>query len=144
MLTIRDEQMEALALPVLKNFEDEMVEHIKEFFPNHFRIIGAFQIRNVVRYGIERAKTYGFTTQRNVSLYITLMPFLGSNFDIDDIQLPWTKKILYDKNIKNPSARIDKLADRAIAFSDEIAGKDNIHLNRVLIKLHKKFDDILS
>ena len=87
MLSIRPEQMAAFEQAALKRFEDEMLAHIKTYFPNHWRIIGEAQLRKVIQYSVSQAEQYGLTTQREVCLYLNLMLLLGSDFDTD-IQLP--------------------------------------------------------
>ena len=126
-----------------KRFEDDMVEHVKEFFPNHYRIAGEPVIRNVIQYGIERSQIYDFTTERNMCLYITVMFMLGSNFDTDFF-FPWATEILKDKSEANPSVRADKLADVALDFMKRIAGENNADINRAFLTLRKELTQIIS
>ena len=83
MLIIRKEQMNSLKQLPSKAFEDSMVEHVREFFPNHYRVAGEPAVREVIKYGIVQTQKYDFTSERNVCLYITVMFMLGSNFDSD-------------------------------------------------------------
>ncbi len=64
MLIIREEQMSVFEQVSFRRFEDSMVVHIKTFFPNHFTIAKEPVIRDVIRYGIERAEAYDFATER--------------------------------------------------------------------------------
>jgi hypothetical protein len=73
MLVIRDSQKDVLKLTALKGFEDSRVAHIKKHFPNHYKIMGEECTRRVIRHAIDRARDYGFTTQRNVSLYFNVI-----------------------------------------------------------------------
>ncbi len=143
MLKIREEQMDTFRSAAFKRFEDDMIEHIKEFFPNHFRIAGEPTIRKVVQYGIERSNTYGLVTERNMCLYITVMFMLGSNFD-KDFFFPWAPEILKDKNELNPSVRADKLADTALDFMKKIAGQNNADMNRAFLELRKEHPKIIT
>ena len=143
MLTIRKEQMYVLEKNAFKGFEDDMIEHLKEFFPNHYRIAGETVTRKVVQYGIERSNTYGFDTERNMCLYITVMTMLGSNFD-KDLFFPWARKILKEENKLNPSDRADKLADTALDFMKKIAGHNNTELNRAFLKLRNEHPKIIK
>lgn len=136
MLKIRKEQYEELGKISLKRFEDSMVEHIKEFFPNYYEIYEEPTIRKVIQYGIDRAENYGFTTERNVSLYVNLMFMLGSNFDVDP-QLPWVVAILKDQLIIDPSTRIDRLSNKALDYLDRVAGSTNEHLGRALLRIRQ-------
>ncbi|MCJ7821086.1 MAG: hypothetical protein MUP53_07770 [Bacteroidales bacterium] len=143
MLKIRKEQMATFRAAAFKRFEDDMVEHVKEFFPNHYRTAGEPIVRNVIQYGIERSQIYGFITERNMCLYITVMFMLGSNFDTDFF-FPWAPVILKDKSETDPSVRADKLADTALDIMKRIAGENNIDINKALLTLSKEHTQIIS
>jgi len=143
MLKIRKEQMATFRTAAFRRFEDDMVEHVKEFFPNHYRIAGEPIIRNVIQYGIERSQIYDFTTERNMCLYITVMFMLGSNFDTDFF-FPWAPEILKDKSEADPSVHADKLADTALDFMKRIAGENNEDMNRAFLTLRKELSQIFS
>ena len=136
MLTIREEQMEELAKVSLKRFEDSMVEHVKEFFPGYYEVLGEPTIRRVVQYGVDRAETHDFITERNVCLYINLMFLLGSNFD-EDLQLPWAASILAEESTTEPNTRIDELVSASTEYLDEIAGVDDQHIARALVNIRE-------
>lgn len=136
MLRIRATQMAAFRQTAIHNFENRMLEHLKEFFPRHCQILGAEQVRKVIRLGLEQAKQYDFDSERNVHLFVGLMFMLGSYFD-QDPQLPWAANILTDENITNPNTRADRVHDRAMAFLNQVAGKDNQYLERALLNAHK-------
>ena len=143
MLKIREEQMATFRAAAFRRFEDDMVEHVKEFFPNHYRIAGEPIVRNVIQYGIERSQIYDFTTERNMCLHITLMFMLGSNFDTDFF-FPWAPEILQDENEADPSVRADKLADTALDFMKRTAGENNADINRAFLTLSKEHTQIMS
>ncbi len=134
MLTIKKGQEKKFNDQSFKKFEDDTVEHVKKYFPNHFIAMEDITIRDTIRYGYSRAKKYDFFTQRNVCLYLNNMFVLGSNFDTDP-QYPWANFILNDKNIKNPQNRIDKLSKKAEEVFREIAGLNQVFLNRTLINI---------
>ncbi len=143
MLKIREEQMTTFRAAAFRRFEGDMVEHVKEFFPNHYRIAGEQIVRNVIQYGIERSQIYDFTTERDMCLYITVMFMLGSNFDTDFFY-PWAPEILKDKSESDPSVRSDKLADAALDFMKRTAGENNSDINRALLTLSKEHTQIIS
>ena len=113
MLVVKNNQLKVFEDDSLKIFEDDMASHIKEFFPNHFIAIGEKDIRNTIQYGYSKAIKYGFTTKRNVCLYINNMLVLGSNFDYDPMY-SWAQEILRDKSLADPILRIDNLCDKTI------------------------------
>jgi len=135
MLTIRKEQMAVFEAAGQEKFETSMVEHVQQYFPNHFRIAGEPVIRQVVRYGIGRARQYDFASERDISLYLTVMFMLGSNFDTD-FMYPWAGQILQGEN--DPSQRADQLADTALDVVQEIAGPENRSINRAIVTFHKE------
>ncbi len=143
MLNMRKEQVEVFEQASLGKFEDSMVEHVKKFFPNHYRIAGEPVIRDVIRHGITRAEGYGFTTERTVCLYITTMFMLGSNFDTD-IMYPWAAEILGDDGEPDPNVRAERTADRALDFQKRIAGTDNRAMNRTFLQVRKDYGEAIE
>lgn len=133
MLVMRDAQMTTFEQAAVHNFENRLLEHLKEFFPRHCEILGEEQVRKVIRLGIERAEQYELVSERDLHLYVGLMFMLGSYFD-QDPQLPWAARILKDENIVDPSDRADKLHDRAMAFLNEAAGQESQYEERALRK----------
>jgi hypothetical protein len=74
MLKIRKEQMEVFEQAAIRNFEDEMVQHLKKFSPRHCDVIGEDNVREVIRLGIERGKKYNLTNReiaRNCGTLLT-------------------------------------------------------------------------
>ena len=143
MLVISGNQMKTFEQAVVRNFEGRLLAHLEEFFPKHCEILGNDQMRKMLQLGLKRAEPYGLISERDLHLYIGLMLMLGSYFD-EDPQLPWTAKILTDENIVDASARTDKLYDRAMAFLNEAAGKENLYLDRALRKARELPASILS
>ncbi len=143
MLKIRKKQYKELGKVTLKQFEDEMVGHLKKYFPKYYEIYGEPLIRKVIQYGIARAESYGFVTKRDTPLYIDLMLLLGSQFD-EDLQYPWATHILTDKAITEPVARADQLYDRAMKFMDEAWGEKNEYFVRAKIRVKDYPMDQLS
>ncbi|RZB35488.1 MAG: hypothetical protein SRB2_03081 [Desulfobacteraceae bacterium Eth-SRB2] len=143
MLVIRAEQAEALKVAAVNNFVKSMVAHIKEFFPNHFRVFTGKGAHVVAEYAVKRARRHDFVTERNVCLYLNVMLILGSNFD-DDPQLGWTTRILKDEDITDPSDRADILMDKTLEYFDVIAGVNNRQINRTFLKLDREFSKAVS
>lgn len=134
MLRIRPDQADAFRRERLRRFVDGLLEHTQEYFPNHWRVIGPEQLREVCNLGIRRAASHGLTTEREVYLYVSLMLYLGSYFDSDQ-QLPWAAETLEDDGFPSPFARIEATFDRALSYMDEVYGARNEHLTRAVEKL---------
>jgi hypothetical protein len=143
MLRIRNSQMQTFEQAAMAAFELRMVEHLRTYFPWHYRMWGPETARNVVRYGIQKAQDHGFTTERDICLYLTLIATLGGNFDTDR-QLPWAKQMLADSSIREPTIRIDRLTDRAMEFLDQTVGKNDHYLNRALLRVRNELDELLA
>ena len=126
MLIIRDEQITVFQQTALRNFENNMIEHLETFAPNHARSLGKEGVRKVVRLGIKKAETYGLTNTRPVRFYIELMFMLGSFFDID-CQVPWANQILTDPDIMDQSERADVLFDKSMDYVEKVAGPQREH-----------------
>ncbi len=121
MLIIRKEQMEIFEQTALRNFENDMIDHLKDFSPGHSRALGPDGVRKTVRLGIDRAATYGLTDRGPVMFYIEMMFMLGSYFD-SDCQYPWAPRILTDETIEQQAERADTLFDQLMEFVDMAAG----------------------
>jgi hypothetical protein len=97
-----------------------MATHYRDFFPWHSRAWGPEATAKVLEHGREQAARHGFETRRDVCLYLTLLPLLGSWFD-KDAQLPWAGQILADEN---RSVRAHHLASRALSHVVRVQGSD--------------------
>jgi hypothetical protein len=103
MLTIRPEQLAVFSKLEVRKFEDWTLAHLWRFFPRECRAAGEKQLRETIRYGIERAARYGVTSKRDVCKYIDLMIVFGRNFDTDP-RYPWAGQILAKPG--DPSAKM--------------------------------------
>lgn len=108
MLTIRQDQVEAFRQHHLQKFEDEMVEHLAKFAPEHSKLMGEPNCRRTIRFGMERASEYGFVDRGPVRFYIDLMFMFGSYFDTDP-QLPWASAVLGSHEPVSQAVRADRL-----------------------------------
>jgi hypothetical protein len=106
MLTIRDEQIQALARADVARFEQRVFAHLKEFFPAQCRPLTEQELRRTIRVGLERAASYEIVSQRDVCMFIDLMMVLGRDFDTDK-RFPWAQEILAKPS--EPAAKMDAL-----------------------------------
>lgn len=137
MLVIRDKQIKALEDAAARNFENELVQHIKEFAPKHSEVIQDKGVRGVVRLGIERAETYGFTKRGPTRFYVELMFMFGSDFDTD-FQLPWAEEILTNDIIKNEMERSDFLHEKMLEYLKQVARDKNEEYSLKALRRLKK------
>lgn len=108
MIKIRPPQVEALSKASLRSFEDRMLAHLREYFPVKCTPMKEEEIRREIRRGMEKANTYGFTTEREICLFTDLMFAFGPEFDKDP-KHPWAGGILRDKSYPDSQTRIDQL-----------------------------------
>jgi hypothetical protein len=137
MLIIREEQMKAFEDVALRNFENEMVEHIQQFAPQQSEIIGEPGVRKVVKLGIDRAGNYDFTNKGPVRFYLELMFMLGSDFDTDP-QYPWVAEILNDQNIKDQMARAESLYNKFAEYAEKVLEPKNIYEKEALHRITRQ------
>lgn len=134
MWTIRQEQIDAFRQAALQQFEDEMVEHLKEFAPRHWKVMGEQDGRKAIRLGIERAEKYGFTNRGPVRFYIELMFMFGSDFDTDP-QYPWAREVLKSPTEMDQMLRADQLYERMEEYSSKVSGPNRRYLGEAMERL---------
>lgn len=108
MLLIRNEQITVLKQYMVKQFEKRMILYLKEYHSEKCRKLADKKIQKTVRYGINRARRYGITVEKDMSRYINMMFVFGPDFDKDS-NLPWVRQILDKKEYKNGSVKMDAL-----------------------------------
>jgi hypothetical protein len=115
MLVIRDAQMEALSMDMAKRFEQSLVAHVRECFPNAAQDLGEPGLAATVAWGVQRALHYGFREELDVTRYINLMFAQGLEFDCDP-EFAWSVEILANTDLP-ATARMDALTERALEIT---------------------------
>jgi hypothetical protein len=121
MFVIRREQMEILERTALGKFEDEMSVHLHRMAPKHVEGAGEPGLRQVIKDGVERARTYGFTNRGPVQFFLEMMIMFGSGFDRDPL-LAWAGGLLTAEGEGGQMARADRLHAAAMAYRDAVIG----------------------
>ena len=111
-MVIRRRQMAMFSGTALQSFEDRVSAHLDRCFPVQCKLLGEPGVRETIRYGIERASTYGIKAEREVCKYIDLMVVFGRDFDCDP-GLPWASATLNNWRLKNSSVRLERLYETA-------------------------------
>lgn len=98
MLKIKKEQMQAFSRSMEEAFALRMVRHLLTRFPTDVARHGfqEYSLRVLVLRGIEEAKAFGVTAERDVRLYLECMIMFGPLFTCDPF-LPWAARILGDR-----------------------------------------------
>jgi hypothetical protein len=138
MLLIRAPQLEALEKAAIGQFEQRMRGYLTDSFPKQAGLLGPAQMLRAISLGRERAVHYGHQTEREIYLFLTLMLMLGSWFD-EDPQLPWAAARLADPSIVYPPARLNQLHNDTMGYLDRVAGENNEHLVKALLRI-REFD----
>lgn len=134
--------MEVFEELALRNYEDEMVQHIKQSTPKHSETIGEPAVRQVIRIGIERAKEYDLTNRGPGRFYIELMFMFGSDFDTDP-QYPWAEEILSDSEITDQMERADRLYNKTMDYLEKAAGPEYKYEKEAMRRLSQmRFEDL--
>lgn len=100
MLVIRHEQVEVLSAGILKGFEDRMVGYLAKRFSDSCAAKGEQAVRETIRKGIERARSYEITTEYDIARYIILMHLFSEDFDTSPAT-PWAAEILANANLSS-------------------------------------------
>lgn len=134
MLVIRKKQIEQLGGGPQRAFENEMVAHLAEFSPPLFNVIKGDQLREVVRFGIDRSERYGFTLRGPIRLYLEMMLLFGSHFDTDP-QYPWAKEILIDRHSRPEMERAELLVEKIKDYQEKVSGPNGENTQKALVGL---------
>lgn len=133
-LKIHQSQFAALEQAALNQAEFVLLAHLREAFPREHALLGDARMTRVVRLATQRAETHGHTGMREIFLYATLMLMLGAFFD-EDPQLGWLAPLMRDVTHLAPPERLDAVHEAVMLYLDEIAGEENEHLIRALLRM---------
>ncbi len=107
MFRMRPEHLAAFEQVSIEDFEDRMVEHLCQSFPDKCKDLGEPALRQTIRHGIDRAEAYQLEEEDDVCLYLDLMLELGRDFDKDP-KHAWATAMLKDP-ADDPSDRIERV-----------------------------------
>ena len=129
MLVVHAEQMKVFEQAALRRFEDEMVDHSKNFSPQLCEVIGDEQLRVALRSAISRAMVYGFTNRGPIRLFIEMMYLCGSAFDTDP-QYPRVGEIL--RTYGDQMQRAEQIHESHLDYLDKVSGPDAVNVRKAL------------
>ncbi len=133
-MKIRTEQIEVFEQAAVRNFEDEMVEHLADFSPPLFKVIKQDQMRQAVRFGMSQAGQYGLTLRGPLRLYLEMMLLFGSHFDTDP-QYAWAADILKHQHSVTEMARAERLYQKTLDYQEKVSGPDDANTRKALSDL---------
>jgi len=124
MLVIRQEQIDALIKGTDEEFVEFLVGHVKEEFPEKTAERDEETLRTMVRGGIERAESHGFTTAQDITAFISIMFEAAPNFD----EQPQIKTVLDDEKFA-PEDRIERLWSPLVTEENWLEAERNYNEN---------------
>lgn len=83
MMRISPAQMDAFRRQAMANFEDRAVDHLRRKLADPTEGMSDDQLRQRVRSCVPRARTYGFTSERQIIAFVDATYYLGERFDTD-------------------------------------------------------------
>jgi hypothetical protein len=116
---IRSAQMAAFSESAIAAFENRLALHLHKCFPAECEAGGEQKVRETIRYGIERAATYGITAHRDVCKYIDLMFVYGRDFDTDP-RLAWPSAVLSHRAMRTPTLKLETLYEAGIQHEQAV------------------------
>jgi hypothetical protein len=135
MLVIRDTQMRVFGRLRQDAFEQELTAFFLQHYPREARQAGgAEQIGVFVRRGVAGASEFGFTTRREVRIFVTLMLMLGADFP-RDVQIPWAAEGLQEASFPDATLRCEQLFRTALAYLGATAGKRGELIVRAILRV---------
>jgi len=117
VITIRREQLEALAEPFAIQFVERAVEHLRTHFPDQQAALGDEATREAVVFGIRRAEHHGFSSDGEVFAYLALMFVFGRDFDRE---IAWAREAL--GRLGSSAERMAQLENEALLHELEGTG----------------------
>ncbi len=137
MLVIRERQLSVLGEGASARFEAQMVQTFLQAYPRECRQAGGSQvIAHWVHAGLQAAIAAGYRSQFEASRWLALMLILGVDFATDP-QLPWVRKYLDSRRIKDPGERMALLYDETIDYLGDTAGEDAERVVRAMLRMRK-------
>jgi hypothetical protein len=124
MLVIRQEQIDALIKGSDEEFVEFLVGHVRAEFPEKAAERDDETLRAMVKGGIERAESHGFTTAEDITAFISIMFEIAPNFD-EQTQI---KAVLDDEKFP-PEDRIERLWSPLVTDENWEEAEKNHHEN---------------
>lgn len=105
----------------MRSFEAEMSDHLRQFSPPLCKTLSDDQLLVAVRYGIARAKNYGFDMRGPVRLWLENALVFGSDYDTDP-QYPWVAEIVTNNEMIQMH-RAERLFEKTVEYRHTVGGE---------------------
>lgn len=121
MFNLRREQLKIFEDAAARELEAKLVARLRSEQPGDCESFNDEALAGFVRYGVDRARVYQFTSEPEIARYIKVMLILGKDFDRDP-SYPWAARTLTDPNLGSAAAKLDRLSAAALSA---VAGKNS-------------------
>jgi hypothetical protein len=117
MLRILKRQMDHFGRLAAQSFEDRVVAHLAETYPDLASRMGLDTLRSRVRAGMTKAERYGVTLEPDALEFILMLLALGPNADEE---IPWVRAIVNDRDLSGTGKvrLLDKTARRELGYEE--------------------------
>jgi hypothetical protein len=115
-------------------FEQELLEHMREFAPELHRLRGDAVFVPLIRASIERAQNRGFILRGPVRQYVEFVFVFGYGFDTDPM-LHWAHEAQESDRDADEMYRAVQLHNRAMRYLNAVAGPGNSYAFTALTRL---------
>lgn len=106
------EQYDALTGASREELGDRIAHHLEKLSPQRYAGLGEAEVRQLVRYGLNKAASYGLSRETDLRSFVELIFAFGPDFD-ENPTFPWARAILQDVSLADPGARLARLLERA-------------------------------
>jgi len=107
MLIIRDEQMDVLRAHMRRQYEQRIVKHLREKFPDRTKDLPDKRIRDAVQNSMKKAESYGLEYEDDIRRFIEYLVIYGTKFDTQE-ETRWIGDIL-QRNDLDGTAKMDMI-----------------------------------
>ena len=104
MITIRNDQADAMASGDAESLNAYIIKHLREEYYDYVTEVPADLLKPMVEHGLNKARSYGFSSTEHLILFVVLMFTFAPNFD----EQPQIKAILTNENL-SPEKRIEQM-----------------------------------
>lgn len=116
-LKVSDEQWRLLGDISWDNTIEKLENHMMKWFSHEFELHKNSE--SWIRYHADSAYSQGFTTERDLLMYINIIGFLGEENFLDTAQHPDIHELLEQPSLQTPSQRVEAAANLAYQYSQQ-------------------------
>lgn len=124
MIAIRPEQFETLERKAHRDFEDELVAHLKDAYPRHAAGVGEAGLRALIQSGLNRARGHGFRLRGSLRFFVECQVLFGHEFDADPM-VPWAAREWGRTGWGDEMERADAIHEIAMEYRRAVAGEND-------------------